>query len=155
MSPSRFNLPEKSVLIHWAIGGVICILSMFLLRGLVFTVLEEILVYFGLLGAVFFEETSVFAATAFSFGIVYLTAGFCGGLYTGYNIDENLKIFLAIPGIIGFTALTIALYFFGDLASLNISLVGDIFLPFLGSLIGSYLGGYAMNWPTKEEEEYF
>jgi hypothetical protein len=155
MELSRFYRLEKRDFMHIAIGGAICFFVMFLLSGFAYPGLEQTLIYFGVIGVVIFEESYTFAVAIFLFGVIYLTAGFCGGLYTGYNIEENLKTVLVIPGIIGFAAFTFLLYLSGNLVPSTTSLISNVFLPLLGNVIGSYLGGYAMNWPSEEEEEDF
>jgi len=111
------------------------------------------LLYFGLIGVMTFQEQFVLALGILSFGAVYLLGGFLGGLYAGYQIEENLRIALAIPGIIGFTVYTASMYFLGATDFSNIDLLNRVFLPLVGNVAGAYLGGYAMNWPSEEEGE--
>jgi len=148
----NFDLSEKMDFIHAALGGGICFFVMFLLSDLAQVALERLLIFFGVVGVVVFEQQFLLARLVIMFGVVYLTSGFCGGLYTGYNVKENLKIIFAIPGIIGFIGLTILTYFLGYVDLSTIDFTSEIFLPLLGSMLGAYLGGYTMNWPSEGEE---
>lgn len=147
-----FDLPEKMDFFHSALGGGICFLFIFFLANIATAALERLLIFFGVVGVTVFEEPFTIAKSILLFGIVYLPGGFCGGLYTGYQVEENLKTILAIPGIIGFSALTFSMHFLGYLNLSNMYSVIEVFLSLLGNLIGAYLGGYTMNWPSGEEE---
>jgi len=148
-----FNLPEKSVLIHAVIGGVICFIVVFLISSMASPILLQILVFLGITGVMTYQDQFLLAAGLILFGTVYLVGGFCGGLYTGYQVQENLKVTLIIPGLIGFIIYIVITYFFGQIDLSIIGMIYGFFLPLLGNLVGAYLGGYAMNWPSEEEKE--
>ena len=136
-------------------GGMICFLmAFFLLSGsppiwlfIIYKLLQAVGAY-GLLA--FYKEVEP-ALILFMIAIVYLPSGFLGGLYTGYKTKENLKIVLLYPSLIGFAILLILQLYFGvlDLSSPNLG--RDILVPLVGSIVGSYLGGYAVNWEKEEE----
>ncbi len=152
MSTSELRLPDKWSLIHAAIGGGICFIVMFIVSDLAQGVMERILIYFGVIGVIVFQEQFALARIIILFGAVYLPSGFFGGLYTGYKVEEGLKTILAAPGVIGFSILTILTYFLGQFDPSSPDFAYRLILPLLGNIIGSYLGGYAMNWPSEEEE---
>jgi len=114
--------------------------------------MERILIYFGVIGVVMFQEQFALARGMVMLGTVYLPGGFFGGLYTGYKVEEGLRTILAVPGAIGFVVLTILTYLLGQFDPSSIDFAYRLLFPSLGNIVGSYLGGYAMNWPTEEEE---
>lgn len=138
-------------------GGLICFfISFFLLSGsppiwiyIIYKLLQTVGAY-GLLA--FYKEVEP-ALILFLVAIVYLPSGFLGGLYTGYKIKENLRIVLLYPSLIGFAILLILQLYFGVLDLSSPNLARDILVPLVGSIVGSYLGGYTVNWETEEEEE--
>lgn len=152
---SRFDLPERSDLIHAAVGAGICFFVMFFFEFLAQRGFISSLLYFGLVGVMAFQEQFALALAIFSFGTVYLLGGFLGGLYAGYQIEENLRVALAIPGIVGFIVYVASMFFLGGANLSNIDLANRVFLPLVGNVSGAYLGGYAMNWPGEEEDESF
>ena len=152
---SGFDLPGRSDLIHAAIGAGICFFVMFFFEFFAQRGFISSLLYFGLIGVMAFQEQFVLALAIFSFGTVYLLGGFLGGLYAGYQIEENLRVALAIPGIVGFIIYTVAMYLLGATDFSNIDLANRVLLPLVGNVAGAYLGGYAMNWPSEEEAESF
>ena len=155
MRSSGFDLPERSDLIHAAIGGGICFAVMLLFEFFAQRGFVSSLLYFGIIGVMAFQEQFALALGIFSFGTVYLLGGFLGGLYAGYQIEENLRVALAIPAIIGFVAYMASMFLLGSADLSTIDLVNNVFLPLAGSITGAYLGGYAMNWPSEEEGESF
>jgi len=151
MTASQLDLPDKWSFIHAAIGGAICFLVTILISDLIQVGLQQILINSGCFGVVSFEEFAI-ARDIIMFGVVYLSSGFCGGLYTGYQTDENLRIVLLIPGVIGFIAVIILTYFLGYLNLSNMNfIIKSVILPLIGNVIGAYLGGYTMNWPSEED----
>jgi len=150
MDLPRFDLSRIWSLIHILIGGALCFFALYILSALVQRGIETLMVNFGVLGAMIFDQT-MNAIYIMMFGIVHLPSGFCGGLYTGYKTKENLKIALALPGIIGFVAMILLRYFYGYFDLSNIDWTKDILMPLVGNTIGAYLGGYTLNWPTEEE----
>jgi len=147
------SLPQKSDLIHAVLGGAICFFAVFLVSSMASGILLQILVFLGWTGVMTYQDQFLLAAGLILFGTVYLVGGFCGGLYTGYKVKENLKVILAVPGLIGFTISTVIAYFFGHIDFSFIGMIYGFYLPLLGNLVGAYLGGYAMNWPSEEEKE--
>ena len=137
-------------------GGLISFfMAFFLLSGsppiwiyIIYKLLQTVGAY-GLLA--FYKEVEP-ALILFLVAIVYLPSGFLGGLYTGYKIRENLRIVLLYPSLIGFAILLILQLYFGVLDLSSPNLARDILVPLVGSIVGSYLGGYTMNWKTEEEE---
>lgn len=148
-------LPGKSELIHSVIGGGICFVVAFFVLGIVPQVVVQSLMSLGIAGVITFQEEFVLATNLILFGAAYLTSGFIGGLYTGYQTEENLKITLAISGVVGYVILTVLMFFSGQIDPANVDLIGRLVLPLAGNVLGAYLGGYAMNWPSEEEEESF
>ena len=152
---SSLGTLEKEDLIHAAIGGGVCFLLMFLLTELAQIGLQQILINLGMIGVMVFKEPFQIARLIFVFGIAHLTSGFCGGLYTGYKVLENMKIILLIPGVIGTVGFVLLLLIMGRLGTPDADYIGYVLLPFIGSVTGSYLGGYAINWSVEEEEQSF
>ena len=138
-------------IVHSAVGGGICFLGTILLSSLVNILIQRILIALGILTVTVFENF-VIAKAAISFALIYLICGFLGGLYTGYFVENNLKILLPLTGGIGFTGFTVVLIFYGGL-DLTVNFLEMIILPLLGDIIGAYLGGYTISWPSEGEEE--
>jgi hypothetical protein len=153
VKPSAFNLPERTDLIHAAIGGGICFIIMFLILDITRGLAMQGLVYFGVVGVVAFREQFSLALGLILFGAGYLPAGFIGGLYTGYQTEENQKVLLAIPGAIGFIAINILTVLLGNVNVASTEFASTILWSLVGNVAGAYLGGYAINWPSEEEEE--
>jgi len=146
----KYTVTKKDIL-HSAIGGGLSFLAMVFLSSLMNIALQRILMSLGILGVTVFEPFAI-AKAAIIFALVYLICGFLGGLYTGYYAERGLKITLPITGGIGFFAFLLLLFFYGKLNS-DINYLEMIILPFLGNVIGAYLGGYTVNWPSETEEE--
>jgi len=142
----------KKEILHSAIGGGICFISMVFLTSFIRYIniqLEQLLVTLGILGVTAFEPYAI-ARAAIVFAPIYLLCGFLAGLYTGY-LTEELKITLPITGGIGFIGFIVLLFFYGGL-NLN-NYLEFVVLPLLGNIVGAYLGGYTVIWPGEEEEE--
>jgi len=146
-------MPERGDLLHAAIGGGICFLTMAVLVDIGQIALEQILSTLGIAGVMVFHDQILIAKAIFTFGLIFLTSGFLGGLYVGYQTDENLRTILAIPGVIGFVALTVLIAVLGNPSVFYSDILGRIVFPLFGNIVGSYLGGYTLNWSTEEEEE--
>ncbi len=163
MGEALFNEIEKWDLIYALIGGGLGFIVVWVTSVLIFDPNGIGAVYWslaslGILGIISFQEQFALASAIMQFGIVHLLGGFCGGLYTGYKVEKKLKFLLIIPGIatflISFLIFIASTYFQGGAVNLSTTnLLGTVILPITGNLTGSYLGGYAINWPTKEETE--
>lgn len=137
--------------LHVGVGGVICFMSVYFLPGISQIVVRMLLYRFNSIGLLTYDEIK-YALSLISFGLAYLPSGFLGGLYTGYKIKENLRVILLIPPLIGFVGLMIVNYFMGRLLmDLSVALV--VAMTLCGQVMGSYLGGYTMNWEKEEEEK--
>jgi hypothetical protein len=133
--------------LHAALGGGISFSIVFFLSDFAERGLTQLLLYLGITGVMIFEPY-MFASQIFSFGFVYLVAGFFAGLYTGYQVEENLKLVLVFPGLIGF------------ILFLTVSIITNMYIPLnlivfslIGNIIGSYLGGYTLNWSKEDYSE--
>ena len=138
--------------VHILIGGAISFGITVFLIDIVQNLLQQILVDQGMAGVMFFVDYYQFARGFFIFGLVYLTSGFSGGLYTGYNVYIKLKKTLfAIPIIstVGFIMLATLLANYAVTAQF----IGLMVMQFAGTLLGSYLGGYAINWGLLHEKK--
>jgi hypothetical protein len=131
--------------LHAALGGGISFSIVFFLTDFAERGLTQLLLYLGITGVMIFEPFG-FAREIFIFGLVYIVAGFFAGLYTGYQIEENLKVILFFPGLIGFVLF------------LTVSIITNMYISFntiifslLGNIIGSFLGGYTLNWSREED----
>lgn len=145
------NTLTKKDILHSALGGGICFLGTLFLSSLVNLLIQRMLMALGILTVSVFENF-VIAKSAMAFALIYLISGFLGGLYTGYSVENNMKITLSITGGIGFIGFMVMLIFYGEL-NLNMNYFEMIILPLLGDLIGAYLGGYTIRWPSESEEE--
>ena len=133
------------------LGGIICFFTAFSLLAMSQWIIHKTLFTFGCMGLLAFEET-VPAIVMSLLVLVYLPSGFFAGLYTGYKIKENLRVILIYPPLIGFAALMILRIYLGGL-DLSLEGIGrDALIPLVGNVVGSYLGGYTMNWEMEEEE---
>jgi hypothetical protein len=149
MGLSNIKFFKFGKLVHIIIGVVIILTVTLLLQ--IFSVVVEFFMINGSFGLLIFPET-IIASDIFLLAFVYLPSGFLGGIYTGYKISENLRVFLFIPGLISFIILTIIAYVSGAINPSAIDLIGELLIPLLGSVIGSYLGGYTINWETEGEK---
>jgi hypothetical protein len=142
---------ERMDLVHIAIGGAICLGITELLSDLIWYELPQFLFNLGILGFVFFIEYYQIAGGLLFFGLACLTSGFCGGIYTGYNVYVDLKRILLIPAAISTVGrLLLAMIF--SAYSLTPEFIGLMLLQLAGNTLGSYLGGYAINWRLLHEE---
>jgi len=148
------NIPlTKKDILHSAIGGGICFLGMVFLSSIMNIALQRILMTLGILTVTVFEPFAI-AKTAIAFALVYLTSGFLGGLYTGYSTEKDIKIAALITGVIGFVGFILLLFLYGRL---NLNMKGTdyldfLILPLMGNIIGAFLGGYTIIWPSRSEE---
>ncbi|RJS79863.1 helix-hairpin-helix domain-containing protein [Candidatus Bathyarchaeota archaeon] len=136
--------------LHIALGSTIYFLTALLLRTFLFRGLYILFEYFNCVGVGAFNE-ALLAITLITLGAVYIPSGFCGGLYTGHKVKENLKVILIFPAIVGSVILLIILnVFFGYIITyqswIEYEVNIPVFMPVLGSMVGTYLGGYTMNW---------
>ncbi|MEM5872051.1 MAG: hypothetical protein QW051_04215 [Candidatus Aenigmatarchaeota archaeon] len=151
IEPFKRGPIERMDIVHTAIGGAICFGITVLVLDIVYNGLPYLLYNLNMAGVTFFAENYMIARALFTFGLVYLTSGFCGGVYTGYNVYANLKILLVIPALIstiGYILLMILVANYPITSEFVIMVV----LQFIGNTIGSFLGGYAINWKFLTEE---
>jgi hypothetical protein len=142
MTKKKFDASKFGFLLHAIVGGIACLL----VSTILYVVLQGGVAFLSILdslGLLVFDE-SVYALQLLLFGLVFLPSGFIGGLYTGHKVKENLHIVLVLPGLISFI-LFIFLF--------NFNLVGGIMIQLSGYTLGSYLGGYTVNWPLKKDVE--
>lgn len=143
--PSESSSLERGDLVHIAIAGTIGFGITIFLLDMVQNGFMQMLFNLNMGGVVFFIDNYQVARNLFIFGLVYLTGGFCSGIYFGYNIYPNLKKTLFIPALIstvGFLLLVTII----DKYPITLGLVGLLTIQLTGNTIGSYLGGYAINW---------
>jgi hypothetical protein len=150
---AKSDLPEKWDLVHAAIGGGICFIILLLGSDFAQGIHEQVLVFFNIIGVMFYQEQYGLARSIIMFGSLYLLSGFCGGIYAGYKVENGLSVILAIPGLIGFTTLALLSFFLGQFDVSGLNILNLFLIPLLGDVIGSYLGGYAISWPSREEKE--
>ena len=141
--------------IHLSIGAAIIFFMIYILSGVLHASLSEIVAFLGYGGVMILDETTS-AIQVLLFGVVYLPSGFLGGLYTGFRLNQdemrvNLFTHQALLGVAGFSILFLARLILGFLSPSVVDYVTDILLPLSGCVLGGYLGGYAMNWPSEEE----
>ncbi|MCS7119967.1 MAG: hypothetical protein RMJ07_06220 [Nitrososphaerota archaeon] len=159
MKESNSSKIGKWDLIYALIGGGLGFAAVYTLYSIIFSpggigALYWSLSGLGILGVLSFQEEFRIASAILQFGLVHLIGSFCGGFYTGYKVQENLKFILIIPGVVIFSAFIILLFFEGAFANFTMTTVLDTILaPLCGNFLGSYLGGYAANWPTEEESD--
>jgi hypothetical protein len=142
---------EKIHIVHIIIGGTICLFTTFLLVDIAQTFLIQILVNLGIVGVMVYADEFQIATMAFIFGLAFVVGGFLGGLYTGYQISENLRTVLLLPALISTFGFALILVLFAGY-TVDISFTGLIVMQLLGNAAGSYLGGYTLNWAVKEEK---
>jgi hypothetical protein len=143
--PSESSSLERMDLVHIAVGGIIAFGVVVLLIDIVQNGFLQILFNLNIGGIIFFMDFYQIARDLFVFGLVFLTSGFCGGIYTGYNLYPNLKKVLFIPAVIStvgvFLLITVINGYY-----ISSEFIGLMLLLLAGNTIGSYLGGYAINW---------
>ena len=148
---SESSTLERMDLVHIAIGGAIGFGITIFLVDIVQNGFLHLLYNLNMGGAVFFIDLYQIARDLFVFGLVYLTGGFCSGLYAGYNVYPNLKKTLFIPAVISTVGYILFVIFFANY-SFTPEFLGLILLQLTGNTLGSYLGGYAINWGYLHEE---
>ncbi|OYT46295.1 hypothetical protein B6U84_00715 [Candidatus Bathyarchaeota archaeon ex4484_40] len=158
METVREYLSEKaSVLKYVALGGLISSLIAFVLRIILLGAIYMILKNFDCLGVRVYGE-ALLATTLIMIGGTYIPGGFIGGLYVGYKVkDEKLRILLLFSALLGCTVLLALMFFFlGYRVTYYLEMERElrisVFLPLLGVLVGTYLGGYSVNWGKEEEK---
>lgn len=154
MSEKELNC--RRMIINLLIGGVINFGSIIFLDIILNSTMNWIYKSLGIYGILVYEE-ALNAYYIIRLGTVFLSSGFIGGLYVGHKVKENLRLIMAFPSFIGLS-LTFALqYFLGNRALLMqqllqlFGLIKVIVIPLLVLLLGSYLGGYTLNWQVEEK----
>jgi phage shock protein PspC (stress-responsive transcriptional regulator) len=152
MKPGPFERGpiERMDLVHVLIGAVICLGITELVSDFIWYEFPQFLFSQSMLGVVFFTEYYEVAEGLFYFGLAYLIGGFCGGIYAGYNVPANLKrllFILAAISTVGHVALAIV---FSNFSSTP-EFFGLVLLQLAGNALGSYLGGYSINWGYTHE----
>jgi len=140
------------LIIHMFIGGAICFVTIFVLEGFgaSWRLTEWIFKSYGSLGVFIFEEARN-GYYLIRLGLIYLPAGFLGGLYLGYKVKEKLKVNMVFPSIIGFTLFLIYLVAVGYPIIGMENILKGILIPLFTSTSGSYLGGYTLNWHVEDK----
>lgn len=148
---SKRNSIERGDLVHIAIAGAIGFGITILLVDMVQNGFLQLLFNLNMGGVIFFIDLYLVARNLFVFSLVYLTSGFCSGIYVGYNVYPNLKRTLFIPAVIntvGFLLLVTII----DNYPVTMGLTNLLLIQLTGNTIGSYLGGYAINWGELHKE---
>ncbi len=143
---------ERMDFVHMLIGGTIAFGITVLLIDIIQSWLQQILVGQGMAGVMFFVDYYQFARGFFILGLVYLPSGFSGGLYTGYNVYLKLKKTLFVPAVISTVGFILLATLLANYA-VTPQFIGLMVLQFAGTLVGSYLGGYAINWTLLHEKK--
>ncbi len=151
IEPFKRGPIERMELVHTAIGGAICFGITLLVLDIVYNGLPYLLHSLGMAGVTFFMDYYLIARALFIFGLVYLTSGFCGGVYTGYNVYANLKIILFIPATISAVGYISVIVLIANYP-ITFEFISLVILQFIGNTLGSFLGGYAINWKYLKEE---
>jgi len=151
IEPFKRGPIERMDLVHTAIGGAICFGITVLVLDIVYNGLPYLLYSMNMAGVTFFTENYVIARAFFIFGLVYLTSGFCGGVYTGYNVYANLKMLLVVPAMISTIGYILLMMFVANYP-ITSEFISMVVLQLVGNTIGSFLGGYAINWKFLTEE---
>lgn len=147
MSPSKIDYWK---IFHILIGGAIYFAAIFVLEIVTQSTADWIFRTLGILGVFAFEEAQN-AYYVIRLGVIYSASGFFSGLYTGYKVKENLKLIMSFPSLIGFL-LMLAINYGVLLTSFSLMRITKfVAVPLIVSLIGSYLGGYTVNWQVEEK----
>ncbi len=146
---SRIDWSKFGFLFHVTLAGVASLFLSAILYSVVQGGVEALLTGAGNLGVLVFEDASI-ALQIMVFGLVFLPSGLAGGIYIGYKVKDNPRVIYALPGITGFVLFSVLSLFSGGLNLYSLDIVKSILVPFSGNIIGSYLGGYTMNWPPKK-----
>ncbi|MEM1606891.1 MAG: hypothetical protein QXW55_01375 [Candidatus Bathyarchaeia archaeon] len=146
----------RSITINLLIGGVISFGAMIFLDIILNSTANWIFRSLGIYGILVYEE-ALNAYYLIRLGTVFLSSGFIGGLYVGHKIKENLRVIMSFPSFIGLSFMFTLQFFAGNRAlilqqfSQLFGLVRVIIAPLLMLLLGSYLGGYTLNWQMEEK----
>ena len=148
-SKSRIDWSKFGFLFHVTLAGVASLFLSAILYSVVQGGVEALLTGAGNLGVLIFEDAAA-ALQIMVFGLVFLPSGMAGGIYIGYKVKDNPRVIYALPGITGFVLFSVLSLFSGGINLYNLDIVKSILVPFSGNIIGSYMGGYTMNWPPKK-----
>lgn len=155
---SEEKLDYRRITINLLIGGVINFGAIIFLDMILSSTMNWIYRSLGIYGVLVYEEARN-AHYMIRLGTVFLSSGFIGGLYVGHKVKENLRLIMAFPGLIGLSLMLVLQYFAGNRALLvqqlfqPFGLVKIVVIPLLVLLLGSYLGGYTLNWQVEEKPE--
>jgi hypothetical protein len=148
---SKSSSLERADLVHMAVGGALGFGITVLLVDIVQNGFLQLLANLNMAGVIFFADFYEVARDLFVFGLVYLTSGFCSGIYAGYNLYPNLKKTLFIPALINSIGSILLSAMINNFA-LPPASIDIIPLQIAGNIIGTYLGGYAINWGELHEK---
>ncbi len=140
---------KTKMILNLIVGGVLSLLLTYFLLSLVPWLLRIILFSLNVLGLLSFDASRTAMLLIIS-GSAYLPGGFIGGLYAGYKVRENPRLTSLIPGLIGFLSLILVQYASGILNPSEMDMFREIVAPSISILLGSYLGGYTVNWRPGE-----
>ena len=146
-------LREK--IIHTLAGGGISFLSIFFTESIFWLLMDYMLRTLGIYGVLAYQEGQE-AFFLIKLGSVYLLSGFLGGLYVGYKIKEGLETLMIFPAIICFLGVVVLQFLTGmafPTANFTDYFIRVIVIPLFVLIIGSYLGGYTLNWHVEEKPE--
>ncbi|MCX8170675.1 MAG: hypothetical protein N3E47_01705 [Candidatus Bathyarchaeota archaeon] len=151
MSANKLN--HRRIIINLLIGGMINFGALIFLDLTVYSMMDWIYRSLGIYGVLIYEEARN-AYYLIRLGTVFLSSGFIGGLYVGYKIKENLKLIMAFPSPTGLSLVILLQFLLGNRAILTqnvFELVKIFVIPLVISLLGSYLGGYTLNWHVEKK----
>jgi len=153
IQPFKRGPIERMDLVHIAIGGAICFGITILGFDTLYNGFLNILYSLGMTGVTFFMDyyQIVLVRALFVFGLIYLTSGFCGGVYTGYNVYANLKMLLVVPAIISTVGYILVITLIANYP-ITFEFIILVVFQFIGNTLGSFLGGYAIDWKYLKEE---
>lgn len=143
--PTESGSLERMDLVHIAVGGIISFGIVIFLIDIVQNGFLQILFNLNMGGIIFFLDIYQTTRNLFVFGLVFLTSGFCGGIYTGYNLYPRLKKILFIPAVISTVGVFLLITVINGYA-VTFEFMSLMLMLLAGNIIGSYLGGYAINW---------
>jgi len=148
---SKSDSFERGDLVHIAIAGAIGFGITIILFSMVQDGFLQLWFNLNMGGVIFFIDLYLVARNLFVFSLVYLTSGFCSGIYVGYNVYPNLKRTLFIPAVIN-TVSFLLLVTIIDNYPVTMGIINLLLIQLTGNTIGSYLGGYAINWGELHKE---
>jgi len=151
MTEMNIDFSKYSRAINIALGGTICLLANNIFLSTSQVAIRVLFLRFDCLGLLIFSEVRT-AISLFILGTVYLTSGFCCGLYIGFKIKETLRIVAAFPALIGFGGSLILRVSPGNADFSILNIVEEILMPLLANIAGSYLGGYTVANSQQEVE---